>query len=100
MIELLALMLAAAQPSAQIQNVHTQRVGPGGDPDQIVCVRQTRIGTRLDSRRVCRTRAEWDELEGEMRNVVDRVQRFQGCVDPAVCPRGGPPGGSGGPGGN
>jgi len=86
MVELLALMLVAWQPTGTIENVHTQGTARDGDPDRIVCVRQTRIGSRLDTRRVCRTRAEWDELGGEMRNVVDRTQRFQGCV---TCDKGG-----------
>lgn len=89
MVELLSLMLVAWQPTATLENVHTQGSARDSSPDKIVCVRQTRIGSRLDTRRICRTRAEWDELEAEERNVVDRVQRFQGCVDPAICPRGG-----------
>ena len=87
MVEFLALMLVAWQPTGTIVNSHTQGTARDGDPDKIVCVRQTRIGSRLDTRRVCRTRAEWDELAAEERNVVDRAQRFQGCVDPQVCPR-------------
>jgi hypothetical protein len=89
MVELLALMLVAWQPTGTIENALTQGTARDSSPDKIVCVRQTRIGSRLDNRRVCRTRAEWDQLEAEERNVVDRVQRFQGCVDPSICPRGG-----------
>mgnify|MGYP006173523185 CR=1 FL=1 len=87
MVELLPLVFLSAQAVAQIENALTeQRVGPNQDPDQIVCVRETRIGTRLDTRRVCRTRAEWAALEADTRNTIQRVQIFPGgCEDRSLC---------------
>ena len=40
----------------------------------MICENQTEIGSRVSRRRVCRTRAEWDELEEQTRRVVERVQ--------------------------
>ena len=59
-----------------------------GDPEQIVCRSEQEIGSRVSRRRVCRTRAEWAELQAQQRDVVDEVQRFK----PVICtqdPQGG-----------
>ena len=47
---------------------------PDNDPNQIVCVRETPIGSRVATRRVCRTRAEWAEHQREYRESVQRAQ--------------------------
>ena len=75
MVELLALMLVAWQPTGTIQNSLTQGTARDSSPDKIVCIRQTRIGSRLDTRRVCRTRAEWAEANSEVRQEVERAQQ-------------------------
>jgi hypothetical protein len=54
-----------------------QKVGPNQDPNQIVCVNEREIGTRLGRRRVCRTRAEWAEHEAEQRRTVERTQTYK-----------------------
>ena len=46
----------------------------GGDPNEVVCVRERELGSRLAIRRVCRTRAEWDEYNRQLRQVVEKVQ--------------------------
>lgn len=45
------------------------------DPNEIVCERIEMIGTRLGSRKVCGTRAEWDEKRRLDREAVDSAQR-------------------------
>ena len=52
-----------------------------GDPEQIVCRNETEIGSRVSRRRVCRTRAEWAELQAQNRDITDEVQRFK----PVIC---------------
>ena len=52
-----------------------------GDPEQIVCRSETDIGSRVSRRRVCRTRAEWAELQAQSRDVTDEVQRYK----PQIC---------------
>jgi hypothetical protein len=74
------LMVATAAVS-QAPADAPARSGPDNDPDQVVCVTETAIGSRLGARRVCRTRAEWTEHRSESRGVVDRVQYFK----PTVC---------------
>ena len=46
----------------------------GGDPNAVVCIKESEIGSRLAVRRVCRTRAEWDEYNRQLRMVVEKVQ--------------------------
>jgi hypothetical protein len=58
---------ALAQPSDEGR-------GPNNDPNQIVCVKEGEIGSRLTMRRVCRTRAEWTELKTQTRRVIEKVQ--------------------------
>jgi hypothetical protein len=53
----------------------TQRAGPNGNPDQIICINQSEIGSRLRTRRVCRTRAEWAAHRRDMRDQVDKAQQ-------------------------
>ena len=55
-----------------------------GDLNQIVCVNQRETGSRVATRRVCRTRAEWAELEAQTRQNLNRTQSFK----PVVCAEG------------
>ncbi len=69
------LAQALADPPAR-----TTREGEG-DTGQIVCKSDLEPGSRLRTRRICRTRAEWTELQAQQRDVVDEVQRFK----PVIC---------------
>ena len=69
-----ALTLAAVPASAQAP-ADTTTTGPSNDPSEIVCISESRIGSRLDRHRVCRTRAEWAEHRRQYRNSVDRAQQ-------------------------
>ena len=53
----------------------TKRAGPNGNPDQMVCINQSEIGSRLRTRRVCRTRAEWAAHQRDTRDQVDKAQQ-------------------------
>jgi hypothetical protein len=46
-----------------------------GDPNEIVCERIGVIGSRLSTKRVCATRAEWVEKRKLDREAVDQAQR-------------------------
>ena len=82
----LAILCVAAAASAGLAQAladppaRKTREGEG-DTGQIVCKSAPEIGSRLRSRRVCRTRAEWAELQAQSRDVVDEVQRFK----PVIC---------------
>ncbi len=59
--------------------------GPGNNPDQIVCEKQVEIGSRLASRRVCRTRREWQEYRLEARKTAEKVQYFKPSCERPPC---------------
>lgn len=52
----------------------TQHRGTGNDPNEMVCINEAEIGSRLAKRRVCRTRAQWEEHHRQMRLAVDTAQ--------------------------
>ena len=64
MINFSATVQAAPAPSAK-----------KSDPNEIVCERIETIGTRLATKKVCGTRAEWDEKRRLDREAVDSAQR-------------------------
>jgi hypothetical protein len=48
---------------------------PAKDPNEKICEKQTVVGSRLATRRVCATRAEWAEKRRLDREAVDGAQR-------------------------
>ena len=59
--------------------------GPDNDPNQMVSQNQTEIGSRVSRRRVCRTRAEWEDLRVQQRRTVEKVQFFKQTCDRPPC---------------
>ena len=68
---------AAAQGTTDLGGT---RLGPSNLPSQIVCIRETRIGSRLDTHKVCRTRAEWREHRRMYRENIERAQNQRGSM--------------------
>src|SRR3954452_21684537 len=62
--------LAAAAPDQPSQNAR-----PKLDPNQRICEDITQVGSRLATKRICATRAEWAEKRKQDRDVVDDAQR-------------------------
>jgi hypothetical protein len=62
---------AQAAQSAQPQQ---QTAKPAKDPNEIVCEKQTALGSRLATQRVCKTRAQWAEERLLNRQDVDKAQ--------------------------
>ena len=48
------------------------------DPNEIVCEKQEVMGSRLGSKRVCMTRAEWAEQRRLDRQDIDHAQTMRG----------------------
>jgi hypothetical protein len=71
----LVVSSAAAFAQAPGDTATTTKVGPLNNPDEIVCIREQPIGSRLGARRVCRTRAEWAEHQRQYRQAIDRAQQ-------------------------
>ena len=65
----------AAVAQAPSEGAVTQKTGIVNDPDEVVCVRERVIGSRVATRRVCRTRAEWAAAREEVKQEVERAQQ-------------------------
>ena len=70
---LVSSVAVLAQPPADTSA--TTKMGPSQDPHEIVCINQTEIGSRVNRRRVCRTRAEWAEHKAQYRQSIERAQQ-------------------------
>lgn len=46
----------------------------GNKSTRKICQVRGEIGSRLKAVRVCRTKAEWDEIKTDERGVIERVQ--------------------------
>ena len=80
-----AFAVAGTTAAAQVATMVNDRPQVSrGNPNQIVCISETVTGSRLGTRRVCRTRAEWDEHREQTRRVVERVQFYKPTCNP-VC---------------
>lgn len=60
-----------AQPAAAAQSAK--------DPNEMVCVREQVLGSRLGSKKICRTRAEWADQRLQDRQELERVQMRRGA---------------------
>ena len=76
--------VAGSAAVAQVSTMVNDRPSvPRGDPNQIICVSETVTGSRLGTRRVCRTRAEWAEHRAQTRTVIERVQFYKPTCTPS-----------------
>jgi hypothetical protein len=82
MIALLGFGLFAAAAFGAEPAPATQTTGPANDPNETICRRETRTGSRLGTRNICRTRAQWDDIDRELRQAMERAQNNIGtqCV--------------------
>lgn len=56
----------------------------GRDPNERICETHSVLGSRLATRRVCATRAEWEERRQRERDMIDRTQTQRCVVDPST----------------
>lgn len=71
MILVAASMVPATWSIPTVAQSQTQSV----DPNEKVCENLTTVGSRLAKKRVCATRAEWEERRREDRQAVDQIQK-------------------------
>lgn len=62
-----ALALVPAAASAEENK-------PAKDPNRIICEKQEVVGSRLATKRVCMTAAEWEIRRREDREAVEKAQ--------------------------
>ena len=63
MLGLVSASAAAAEKKSQAK-----------DPNRMVCEKQQVVGSRLATKRVCMTAAEWDAKRLEERQAIDKTQ--------------------------
>ena len=78
----LALLASTAVAAADPQTAKPA-TSNGYDPNETICEKITVTGSRLATRKVCATRAEWDRRRLEERQLIDRSQ-MSACVETSV----------------
>lgn len=78
----LALLLAPLMLLGEISPAAARERSVNNDPNRMVCEKQEVLGTRLSSKRVCKTAAEWAMQRREERNAIDRAQRERNSPQP------------------
>lgn len=80
----LAILVGAVMPVAAIAGEDDSKARKVPDPNEVVCVSEPELGSRLVRRRQCMTRAQWAERRANDRQVVERAQ-VQTCARQAGC---------------
>jgi hypothetical protein len=78
-----AALLAATVSPAIAQTATTSpsqpaTARPGQDPNEIVCQRQEVVGSRLSTKKICMSRAEWADRQLQDRQELERAQTRRG----------------------
>ena len=71
-------LLIALPAAGQSQTQPPQAPTSGYDPNERVCESIPVIGSRLARKKVCATRAEWEEKKRLDRQAVDQIQKQVG----------------------
>jgi invasion protein IalB len=71
-----ASMPALAQAQSSPAVASQQPSGP--NPNEVVCQKQEIIGSRLATKRICKTRAEWADAQMQDKQELNRVQTQRG----------------------
>ena len=74
LVRLLTLALAATVPVSAPVAAPTQP-NSSYDPNERICESIPELGSRLAKRRVCATRAEWEEKRRLDRQATEQIQR-------------------------
>lgn len=82
-VGLVLILATAAIANAQPSSTKDRPKDPK-DPNEKVCEKQSVLGSRLKTRRVCATRAEWAEMRRLDKEAIDEAQR-SACQPSAGC---------------
>lgn len=78
----------ASEPSTKAADVASEAPATTAkkvkDPNEKVCETQGVLGSRLATRRVCATRAEWQERRMRERDIIDRTQSQRCAINPTT----------------
>jgi hypothetical protein len=68
----IAAVIGAAGSALSVSSPERKK----GDPNEIVCEKITAIGSRVATKRVCATRAEWTERRRLDKEAMEQAQRM------------------------
>ena len=80
-VALAASSSAFAQQTEPMQNSAAATAKPA-DPNEVICEKQGETGSRLATKRVCMTRAQWADIKSQDRQETERVQVQRGAMAP------------------
>jgi hypothetical protein len=63
-----------ADPGAQIEVEGQRPLGPPRNANQVVCRRQSVVGSRLRNQRVCASRQQWYDQRRTDRQLIEKAQ--------------------------
>lgn len=66
---------SVAQPAPTGQAAQHREIS---DPNRIICQKQEVIGSRLATKKICKTRAEWADGQLQDQQEINRVQTQRG----------------------
>ena len=71
---------AMAQTAQQAPQTPAPATKTVDNPNEIVCQKEEVTGSRIASKRVCMTRAQWAQRQTDDRAEIERVQTQRGCT--------------------
>jgi hypothetical protein len=77
-----ALVMAAAPASESTAPDLTARTSAYSTKK--ICREEGTLGSRLENHRICRTKAEWDQIKAESRRVTERIQSTGNSCPPGI----------------
>lgn len=85
----IALATGAAAAQGQSAQPATPAVDSKGDASEVICERQSVVGSRLAHRKVCMTRSQWQNTRREDRQTIEKIQTERGIIGPEPAGPGG-----------
>jgi hypothetical protein len=67
-----AALLSSASPTAVTS---ATKADADADANKKICKREKQIGSMVRTKKICRTRAEWDEAAAQARQDMGEIQR-------------------------
>ena len=65
---------SSGPPAPNASPVTVPPVKPAKDPEEVVCVRQEEVGSRVPGPKECHTRRVWDQMTQDARDNVQDLQ--------------------------
>jgi len=80
-----SLVLAGVLSAMPVMAVHAQSASnqtpaAADEADKQICKKEKETGSRLASKKVCRTKAEWDEFYRQQRAETEQMQRNDAAI--------------------